>query len=213
MAALSFSFRLLVSSNPSQPVILSMYSRRPLSVMSETECIANGPALPKGEGGPRSRCTSSGRGTGEISVGREAIKQADIKEQCLLRPPGLSCSMETSNASSFGRAVPPCGTTENLSSPKLRGFFASLRVCDFFKCARKPGTEKKRLKCLKKTHKSKKSQTLRMTDQGRTASAPGFLALVFALLGVSGTQRPVCFRRPENRQVLSFQQILRFVPT
>ena len=44
-------------------VILSMYSRRPFSLMSGTECIAIGSCpLPRGEGGPRPALSSAGAG-------------------------------------------------------------------------------------------------------------------------------------------------------
>jgi hypothetical protein len=48
-------FGFLVSAIWLGHVILSMYSPRRLSVMSETECIANGPALSLGERVDRDR--------------------------------------------------------------------------------------------------------------------------------------------------------------
>jgi len=77
-----------------------MYSRRPLSVMSETERIAKWVCpLPRGEGGPRPALSPAGAGRVKGQLHAE-----DGSERL-----GASCSIDTSNASSFWRGAPLFG--------------------------------------------------------------------------------------------------------
>ena len=78
----------------SRLVILSVYSRKPLSVMSETQRMAKWVRpLPWGEGGPRPALSPAGAGRV-----RGQLQAEDGSERL-----GASCSIDTSKASSFWR--------------------------------------------------------------------------------------------------------------